>query len=118
MKKLYNYINELHQEQWDYYWDIEQNVIPKPFSNEISHQDFIKKYFKRGGKEIILKKFFKVEKSILAHGPHTNSIFFLGLIIYYNSKSKDLIFTKCNPPGYKLFPFLWFLTSSFLKYLP
>jgi hypothetical protein len=115
--KIIDSINSHPQNAWDYYANIiPESFLQNPFSNQnISHKDFIKKYFHRSGKEEVLNnKHFDVEDSLLEFASHTNSIFFLGSMIYHNSKIKEILFPKQkNPAGYEVFPFLWFLTCLF-----
>jgi len=113
MKNLREHIIDLKQSDWDYYFHLESNYIPTPFSDDISHADFIKRYFKRGGKDRIFKSYFNIESSLLNHSEHTNSIFFLGILITKNIKFNNLIFNQNNLPGYSIFPFLWFLACLF-----
>jgi len=111
MKNLQEHIAELNQEDWDYYYPINGNHIGNPFTEQISHENFIKRYFKRGGKEKIFKSYFNVKSSFLKHSKHTNSIFFLGILIRKYTKLD--IKNQFNTPGYSLFPFLWFLACLF-----
>jgi hypothetical protein len=113
MKNLREHITNLDQSDWDYYFPLENNYIPTPFSGHITHENFIKRYFKRGGKDRIFKNYFSITSSLLNHSEHTNSIFFLGILISKKIKLNNQIFNHNNLPGYSLFPFLWFLTCLF-----
>ena len=113
MKNLYEHIADLNQSDWDYYFPLENNYIPNPFTGNISHENFIKRYFKRGGKEAIFRKYFNINSSLLNHSEHTNSIFFLGVLVSKNTKISISAFTQNNLPAYSLFPFLWFLGCLF-----
>ena len=113
MKNLNEHISDLIQSDWDYYFSLDNNDIPSPFSENISHEDFIKRYFRRAGKDRIFQSYFNITSSLLKQSEHTNSIFFLGVIIQKNIKLINPIFNQKNLPGYSLFPFLWFLACLF-----
>lgn len=112
MKNFKQHINDLKQETWDYYYDFSVNKLDNPFFDKISHTEFIKKYFKRSGKDIALD-LITVNDVNITKANHTNSIFFLGILLYNNTKTKKLYFKKFNPAGYQEFPFIWFLTCLF-----
>jgi hypothetical protein len=104
------------QNEWDYYSNVDnEKTLENPFAGGISHGDFIKKYFHRGGKDGVLNnKNFDIKQSLLDVAPHSNSIFFLGSALYHRTKIKDLLFPReMNPAGYEVFPFLWFLSCLF-----
>lgn len=115
MKSIIEHIKTLPQEDWDYYSDLSEKDLDNPFINEITHKDFIRRYFIRSGKEDVIDQ-FSVKIEALKNASHTTSIFFLGVILYYNTNLKDKVFKGVNPPGYKVFPFLWFMTSLFHDY--
>jgi hypothetical protein len=116
MNTLIELIEQLPPSQWDYYNSVEDQpaiVYYKPFSNKITHRNFIRRYFKRAGKGSVLEQHFSIKNIPLKRCSHTNSIFFLGLIIYYNTKLKHHLFQDDNSRKYNMFPFLWFLTCLF-----
>jgi hypothetical protein len=114
MKTILQHIKDLPRSEWDYYYDINQYYeLQNPFINDdISHIDFIFRYFKRGGKEevfdIIGSDFSKIR-----YPNHINSVFFLGLLVYNNTGLKEKFSLGNNAPGYQTFPFIWFLISLY-----
>ena len=116
-KTVQECILQMPREHWDYYYHIDQqSELANPFQNPVNnHSEFIKRYFTRGGKsEILNDPIFNVQPALLSHAEHTNSIFFLGAYIYYNTEfRKKLLPDENNPVGYPTFPFLWFLTCLF-----
>ncbi|HPG41956.1 MAG TPA: hypothetical protein PLP19_21760 [bacterium] len=114
MGTLYEKILEIEPQQWDYnyYCRPELRMNLPNFEND-NYCDFIKKYFHRAGKEDIFKKYFSIEKTLLKRSSHTVSIFFLGILFYQKTKIWGNLRLGENPPGYEIFPFLWFLTCLF-----
>ena len=113
MEKLLDKINELDQSQWDYYFNHSKRSLNKPRFERNNHAKFIESYFKRGGKANIFKKYFNIEKSLLHRSTHTVSIFFIGILIYFNTKIKEIMNWGTNPPEYDVFQFVWFITCLF-----
>lgn len=113
MKSIKQHIADLNHSDWDYYHRFATNILPNPFvENNNSHTDFIKNYFKRSGKEIVLEIIDIKDKEIL-RAAHTNSIFFLGILLYKNTTISKDYFIRQNRLGYQEFPFIWFLTCLF-----
>jgi hypothetical protein len=115
MNTILDEIGELRQDQWDYYSEINsESVLPNPFlSSEITHEDFIKRYFQRSGKFEIFDE-LDVTNSLSKFCKHTNSIFFLGCILYYNTELSDKIFPNLlSHANYHRFPFVWYLACLF-----
>ena len=112
MKSLLEVIRELNVRDWYYYFQVSQNPLKNPFRDKIGHVEFIKKYFKRSGKEKVLQK-FDVNNFLPQNAPHTNSVFFIGAYLYYNTIFKDKIENSLTLKGYRMFPFIWFLITLF-----
>ncbi|MFW5701244.1 MAG: hypothetical protein ACOCWM_06090, partial [Cyclobacteriaceae bacterium] len=112
MKSIKQHIVDLNQSDWDYYHDYATKILSNPFGGGNNHSNFIKEYFKRSGKEIVLELIDIKDKEILK-AAHTNSIFFLGILIHKNTDLNNDYFTELNKAGYKEFPFMWFLTCLF-----
>jgi len=112
MKSIKEHIKDLKQSDWDYYHDFSKNPLFNPFDNSNRHSQFIEKYFKRSGKENVLD-LISIHKKDIDKANHTNSIFFLGIILYNNTKTQKEYFKEYNRAGYKEFPFIWFLTCLF-----
>ena len=82
MSKIIDLIKELPISKWDYYQGINNSeLISNPFTSIQTHNDFIKKYFIRGGK-IELLKTSDIKINNLRLPNHINSVFFLGILIY------------------------------------
>jgi len=117
MKSILQSFRDLKQTDWDYYDDIHDKVLNNPFavkSNPIDHDRFVHDYFYRSGKANILKIDYLLPNSHLNKN-HTNSIFFLGILIHKNTDFQNLIRSTSN--NYlDDFSFLWFLTSLFHDY--
>jgi hypothetical protein len=112
MKSILQQIKELDIKNWYYYYSISENKLENPFDDRIEHMAFIKKYFQRSGKKEILQK-FDVNNFLPLNAPHTNSVFFLGAFLYYNTIFKDYIDNSLTQQGYRMFPFVWFLITLF-----
>lgn len=113
MKTIYQYIEDLQIEQWHYYFGIDNAFnADKPFVSDISYLDFIRNYFIQGKKVEIFKK-SSINPNTLRLPNHICSVFFLGIIFYYNTSLKYSIKPGTNDPGYQTFPFIWFLTALF-----
>ena len=113
MKTILEHITELPRNTWDYYLGIDSNnKLKNPFSENITHRNFIRQYFKRGGKTKVLKD-IGVNIDKLRYPNHINSVFFLGLLVYNNTDMNQKYVLGKNIPGYNTFPFIWFLTTLF-----
>lgn len=114
MKTILQHIKDLPRSEWDYYYDIDQNnELRNPFLDKnITHEDFIFHYFKRGGKVDVLNTIGS-DISNIRYPNHINSVFFLGLLVYNNTGLKDKFRLGTNAPGYQTFPFIWFLISLY-----
>lgn len=114
MKTILQHIKDLPRSEWDYYYGINQyNELQNPFLDEdITHEDFIFRYFKRGGKVDVLDTIGS-DFSNIRYPNHINSVFFLGLLVYHNTGLKAKFRLGTNAPGYQIFPFIWFLISLY-----
>ncbi|RXM44175.1 hypothetical protein [Flavobacterium sp. YO64] len=113
MKTIYQHIEDLDIEQWHYYYGIDHAFnAQKPFVDRISYIHFIIDYFSQGKKVEIFKK-SAIDPDMLRLPNHICSVFFLGIIFHYNTSLKSKISPGKNDPGYKTFPFIWFLTALF-----
>lgn len=112
MKSILERIKGLDVKDWYYYYQISENDFRNPFKEDIEHLEFIKRYFQRGGKAKVLQK-FDVNNFLPQRAPHTNSVFFLGIYLYYNMVFKDYIDNSLTLKGYHMFPFIWFLITLF-----
>ncbi len=108
-------ISSLKQSDWDYYADIGNKELKNPFTSRLSHKNFVKKYFKRSGKNDVLDfiKYMPNQELNNNRIKHTNSIFFLGVLIYNRTNLQSDFFDNLNTAEYRRFPFLWFLTCLF-----
>lgn len=97
----------LDKSEWNYY---ESDDLYNPFLTGNNHFDFIEKYFCKTGK---LKEFpedFKnmFDKKHLGRVEHTNSVFFLGSLLYSRLQLDDKIGKRLDKRN---FLFIWFLTA-------
>jgi hypothetical protein len=115
MKSLKKYISELNQPEWDYYADLEYRNLENPFTSRLSHKKFVFNYFKRSGKNEVLEFLDYIPARELDNNriKHTNSIFFLGILLYNKTNLYNDFFENFNTPEYRRFPFLWFLACLF-----
>jgi hypothetical protein len=113
-KTILQHIQDIPKSDWDYYNEINpKEFIDNPFLDpKISHNDFILKYFKRGGKAKVLNSII-ADFNELRFPNHINSVFFLGLLVYYNTNLKKKFNLTTNAPGYQTFPFIWFLIALY-----
>ena len=112
MKSILEVISELKVRDWYYYFQVSQNALDNPFRDNIEHVEFIKTYFKRSGKEKVLQK-FDINNFLPQNAPHTNSVFFIGAYLYYNTIFNNHIENSLTLKGYRMFPFIWFLITLF-----
>lgn len=115
MKSLKSCIKELSQNEWDYYSEINDKELKNPFTSYLSHNRFLEKFFYRSGKNGLLEIINYLPNKKLDNNriKHTNSIFFLGVLLYTKTNLSNSFFDEENPAEYKRFPFLWFLTCLF-----
>ncbi len=110
-------IRGLSPSDWDYFHAKSDKELRNPFIGKPKHKEFIQNFLHRAGKNGGEGKanFYTNMFNMLPQMriEHSNSIFFFGILIYEESILKDEILKEKNPPGYKLFPFLWFLTALF-----
>ncbi len=111
MKSLFDRISEIPSNQWNYYYNPSIS-LDNPILKNSNQGEFIKNYFKRGGKGGIFKEYFTIKNSLLHRSKHTVSIFFIGILIYHNSIIKQKMCGGRNLNRID-FPFLWFLTCLF-----
>lgn len=112
LKSILQHIKELERTDWDYYSEIGISNLSNPFIENESHREFIKNYFKISGKEWIFKEGL-IQIDLIQRCSHINSVFFIGLLVFKNTRLKKSLFTGTNSAGYHIFPFLWFMTSLF-----
>lgn len=114
MQTLLEAISALPQEQWDYYLSIDEDTkIENPFlSASSNHIKFIEDYFRRGGKVDLFEK-SAIQVNDLRLPNHINSVFFLGILFFYQTNLHTKYDRGTNPLGYKNFPFIWFLIALF-----
>jgi len=111
MKSLYSHVDELEEIKWNYYFSFPNNrSLLKPFISDNSSLEFIEQYFKKGGKDEVLKN-FEIKNFSIARTDHTASLFFFGVLLFHNTEFTNKIFFNevVNSP-YEFFPFIWFLT--------
>jgi hypothetical protein len=112
MQSVLEAIQGIDISEWYYYYQISKNKFENPFSGNIDHLDFIKRYFQKGGKENVLKD-FDVNNFLPQRAPHTNLVFFLGIYLYHRMVFKNYIDNSLTVKGYHMFPFIWFLITLF-----
>lgn len=113
MKSYYQSLIELPRQDWDYYYEIDRdNAMQFPFGEVSSYDRFIYNFFERGGKVKIFKE-SDIDPDDLFRPNHICSVFFLGILLCNNTSLSEKYKTKRNLPGYKKFPFLWFLIALF-----
>lgn len=113
METLYEKIVGIEQEQWDYnYCDPNLRMSPHNFEYK-DQRNFIKEFIGKAGKANLLESPLSVKDVSLNRSKHIVSTFFLGILIYQKTKIKEYLSLGKNPPKYKIFPFLWFLTCLF-----
>lgn len=107
MKSIYEHIQDLKTEEWDYYFPNEEFLNIQNWSDNDEHKRFIEKYLQRGQKEEVLKHFnFSLQD--FKREAHTNSVFFLGCVFY---KELNLPINFKRKDNREEFYFIWFLTS-------
>lgn len=115
MKSIKNHISNLNQTDWDYYSEGKTRTLNNPFTSRLSHIRFVSDYFKRSEKESVLEINKLLDSYKLSNNrlKHTNSIFFLGVLIYNNTNLHLNPLKSENTEGNKRFSFLWFLSCLF-----
>ncbi len=113
MKSYYELIEELPKETWDYYHGINPTeILENPFTTSADYNEFILKYFQRGGKEQVFDN-DGIFINNLRLPNHICSVFFLGILINYQTAFHEKNSLTTNDPGYSTFPFIWFLIALF-----
>ena len=113
MKTILELISETPISQWNYYYGI-HNISDrdKPFVNNNNYSQFITNYFRKGGKVDVFES-CGINTNDLRLPNHICSVFFLGLLLYYNTSLNKRYRLENNDPGYAAFPFIWFLIALF-----
>lgn len=113
MKALIELFKEMPLSQWNYYYGI-QNIDDnsKPFVDHDNYTEFIHNYFRKGGKVAVFAS-CGINVNDLRLPNHICSVFFLGLLLYYNTSLHKKYRLENNDPGYSAFPFIWFLIALF-----
>lgn len=115
MTTIKKQISELNQADWDYYSEIGNRKLKNPFTSRLSHKRFVTEYFNRSGKNSVLDFINYIPNKQLNNDrtKHTNSIFFLGILIYNKTNLHSDFLENFNTAEYRRFPFLWFLSCLF-----
>ncbi|MDY0403019.1 hypothetical protein [Sulfurovum sp.] len=115
MKSLFQEIEDLNS--WDYYDRDEKCEIPY-WNDNSKHQEFIKNFLKISRKELVESHFFTNELrdagisfNNFERATHTNSVFFIGSLLYEKLLLKDKINFVREDGKDDEFHFIWFLTS-------
>ncbi|NOQ29986.1 MAG: hypothetical protein GQ570_02560 [Helicobacteraceae bacterium] len=89
----------------------EESKSPKidDWNNQTQHKNFIEYFLESSGKASIVKEFFQIDLNNFERATHTNSVFFVGTLLYKNLNFKDKI--KFTRNEINEFYFIWFLTS-------
>lgn len=111
MKSLYQYIEDLETNKWHYYYGIDNNT-PRPFIDNTDYIGFIFNHFQQGGKMRIFE-WSNISPNDIKRPNHICSVFFLGIILYNQTKFSKKYKLKESPVGYATFPFIWFLIALF-----
>jgi len=111
MSNIFEEINNLQDEDWDYY--IRTSEFPNKkiddWTAKEDHKAFIENFLKLSGK-IAINDSFKNVLDDFERSTHTNSVFFLGSLLYKKLDFKNKIkFTRND--GNDEFHFIWFITS-------
>ena len=107
MNSIRTEFSKLDKSKWNYY---ENENLKNPFSMEETHFDFIEKYFSKTGKLNEFPEDFKdmFDKKHLVGVEHTNSVFFLGSLLYSRLALDGKMGERLDERN---FLFIWFLTS-------
>ena len=121
METLFSAYRGIDKSVWDYYdgfrtgGGTDNPFITHPDSVD-SHRQFIREYFRLSGKLEVLMHFGQ-DLLYEERAFHTNSVFFLGLLIRENTVLKSILFNaKRSELNYPIFPLLWFLSILFHDY--
>jgi hypothetical protein len=118
MNSIYDHIQGLDQEEWDYYTKRDNQEVQESLSkindwdDKDEHSHFIKEYLLIAGKLEVIQKFEinKINLKSFERNAHTNSVFFLGCILYKELKLNQRI-KFFREDKYDEFYFLLFLSS-------
>ncbi|MBD0403243.1 hypothetical protein [Flammeovirga sp. EKP202] len=123
MKTILKSIQSLKKNEWFYYNQTSRNKLKNPFindeNNQILHINFIKDFFKSGGKSRILNDIGFKDINGNGYIKHTNSVYFLGILIFNkwkcNLDRNEFILGLNEREGYDInrFQFMWFLSTLF-----
>jgi len=106
VKSILTLIDEL--DNGNYYKIENYNIVN--WNDKTEHQNFIKKFFMSSGKESIINDFdFDIEN--FERATHTNSVYFLGILLYQKLNFERQIKFKREGREGDEFYFIWFLTS-------
>ncbi len=115
MKSLFQEIQDLNN--WDYYHRDDKCEI-FDWNDNSKHQEFIKNFLKISRKELLESHFFTTELrdagvslDNFERATHTNSVFFIGSLLYEKLRLKDKINFVRDDGKDDEFHFIWFLTS-------
>jgi len=115
LKSLFQEIEEL--DNWNYY-NRDYDLKKINWNDNANHQEFIKNFLRISGKELIEDYFFTTElkKAGISldnfeRATHTNSVFFIGILLYQKLQLKDKISFIREDGEVDEFLFIWFITS-------
>lgn len=115
MKSLFQEIQDL--KNWDYYNRDDKCEISN-WNDNSKHQKFIKDFLKISGKQLVESHFFTnelrdagISLDNFERATHTNSVFFIGSLLYEKLSLKDKIKFVREDRKDDEFYFIWFLTS-------
>lgn len=116
MKTLRNYYDELIKgEKWRYYTSDYPSLSIETLKNEDESYEFIKEYFKCGGKEQVFC--FEIiqehEEKVKRRAPHIISTFLLGFIVADSFGINADSFGINADEDERKFKYLWFLTCLY-----
>lgn len=116
MKTLRNYYDELIKgEKWRYYTSDYPSLSIETLKNEDESYEFIKEYFKYGGKEQVFC--FEIiqehEEKVKRRAPHIISTFLLGFIVADSFGINTDSFGINADEDERKFKYLWFLTCLY-----
>ncbi len=115
MHNLLERIIELKNSEWDYYSDRIHDELSTDLSNPFKdgvdrrqHFTFIETYFKIAGKGDVFE-YFSLNEDVFNRAIHTNSVFFLGCLLYKHLDLKGKMNIEQFNSGDHFF-FVWFMT--------
>lgn len=110
MISFYQLIADMREEDWNYYAGFNYYKMQKSLISETPSKDFIRDYFRQGGKEEIINRFM-MDSFTQQRADHTVSIFFLGLALFHQTQLEGkTIFKSITSDEYEFFHFIWFVT--------